>query len=147
MVSMEDCLVVWEQGGLRNFCTGSCKIGTFAELDEIVGDTAEVFLNKVLLDGFEQSICSRMQKHLMIPLKGVLLKGLRDYIFFGVKDERMRSRPRIMSYAFLDGFGILSILKECLKLRLGAAIHVLQLCDLRKCLMPAMWHICARAFR
>ena len=34
--------------------------------------------------------------------------------------ERMRSRPRMMSYAFLDGFGISSILTECLKLQLGA---------------------------
>ena len=59
------------------------------------------------------------QTHLMIPLKGVLLKGLRDYNFFGVKDEHMRSRSRIMSYAFLDGFGISSILKECLKLWVG----------------------------
>ena len=34
--------------------------------------------------------------------------------------ERMRSCPRMMSYAFLDGFGVSSILKECLKLWLGA---------------------------
>ena len=101
------------------FALALVKLAHLAELDKIVGDTAEVFLNKVLLDGFEESICSRMQKHLMIPLKGVLLKGLRDYNFFGVKDERMRSCPSIMSYAFLDGFGISSILKECLKLQLG----------------------------
>ena len=74
----------------------------------------------MLLDGFEELICSRMQKHLVIPLKGVLLKGFRNYDFFGVKDERMRSHLRMMSYAFLDGFGISSILKERLKLRLGA---------------------------
>ena len=28
-----------------------------------------------------------MQKHLVIPLKGALLKGFRNYEFFGMKDD------------------------------------------------------------
>ena len=44
------------------------KLARSAELDEIVGVTAEIFPIKVLLDGFEESICYRMQKYLVIPL-------------------------------------------------------------------------------
>ena len=60
------------------FALALVKLAHSAELDEIVGDTAEVFLNKVLLDGFEESICSRMQKHLFKSDRGAL----------SAKDER-----------------------------------------------------------
>ena len=46
---------------------------------------------------------------------GVLVKKSTSRL-----SDRMRSHPRMMSYAFLDGFGVSSILNECLMLRLGA---------------------------